>query len=73
MAQREQQEDDEREHHLHVGVGSEAEETHEAQLEHLAPGELVDLALGDASDVVIRRVSSLSRPQKQQTKEQTIT
>ena len=59
MAQRQEEEDDEREHHFHVGVGSEAEEAHEPQLQQLAAGELVDLALGHAADVVVGRVGGL--------------
>lgn len=59
MSNRQKEEDDEREDHLHVSPRSEAEEAHDQQLRHLAAGELMDFALWDSANVVIRRISGL--------------
>lgn len=54
-----QEEDDEREDHLHVGPRRETEEAHDQQLRHLTAGELVDFALRHSPDVVIRWIGGL--------------
>lgn len=58
-------EDDEREDHLEVGPGREAEHAQHQQLDHLAQRELVDLALRHPADVVVRRVRRLLSEQQQ--------
>ena len=55
-----EEEDDEGEDHLHVGPGREAEEAHDQQLHHLAAGKLVDLALRNPPDVMVRRIGGLT-------------
>lgn len=60
VTHRQQEENDEREDHLHVDPRREAEQAHDQQLHHLAPGELVYLALRHAPDVVVRRIGGLA-------------
>ena len=60
VTDRQQEENDEREDHLHVDPRSEAEQTHHEQLYYLAPGELVNFALRHAPDVVVRRIGGLA-------------
>lgn len=59
MPDGQKEEDDEREDHLHVGPRGKAEEAHDQQLSHLTAGELVDFALWNSANVVIRWVSGL--------------
>lgn len=59
MSNWQKEEDDEREDHLHVSPRSKAKEAHDQQLRHLTAGELMDFALWDSANVVIRRISGL--------------
>lgn len=61
MSDRQKEEDDEREDHLHVSPWGKAEEAHNQQLRHLTSSELMDFALWDSANVVIRRVSGLMK------------
>ena len=59
LPDRQQQQDEYREHHLHVGDGGEAKCTHHNQLQDLEDGEHVHLSLWHTADVVVGWVRSL--------------
>lgn len=61
LPDRDQQDHQDREDHLHVGQRIHPERTQNDQLDHLQPCEVVDLPLRDTANVVGGRIGGLDR------------
>lgn len=61
LPDRDQQDHEEGEDHLHVGQRIHPERTQDDQLDHLHPGEVVDLPLRHTADVMCWRIRGLDR------------